>query len=74
MVDANKLYKLMLEREHGFGYDLGNGCVCFVTKRINGDWMISKLDKYDREVFRKIVSEDSNELDFKNVLSEMLIA
>ena len=72
MWTADKLYDLKEKHNNGFGCELGNGYACFVTKLISNDWMISKLNAKDKDVFRKTISSDTGETEFKNVLNEML--
>lgn len=74
MKNANDLYELKLKNKSGFGCELGNGYACFVSKLIDGKWMISKLDKSDNDVFRKIIPSDAGENEFKEVLNKMLVA
>lgn len=72
MRNANDLYELKLKSKDGFGCELGNGYACFVTRLISGEWMISKLDKNDKDVFRKTIPSNTTEDEFKGVLNEML--
>ena len=74
MRSANDLYELKEKHESGFGCDLGNGYACFISKLLTGEWMVSKLDRNDKDVFRKTVPAATSEDEFKSVLSEMLAA
>ena len=74
MRNANDLYNLKLKHENGYGCELGNGYACFVSKLITGEWMISKLDRQDKDVFRKTIPANTNDIEFKKVLNDMLIA
>lgn len=74
MRNANDLYKLKLKHKDGFGCELGDGYACFITRLLSGEWMISKLDANDKDVFRENIPADSNETEFKHKLNEMLTA
>lgn len=73
MRNANDLYKLKLKHKDGFGCELDDGYACFITRLLSGEWMISKLDAEDKDVFREIIPGESNEKEFKDKLNEMLV-
>ena len=65
MWTADKLYEKKTTHENGFGCELGNGYACFITKLLSGEWMISKLDSKDKDVFRTTIPSNTNEERFK---------
>ena len=74
MWDTDRLYEIKQKNNNSFGCDLGDGYACFITKLISGDWMISKLNIQDKDVFRITIPSNASEDEFKNVLNDMLIA